>query len=161
MSQMNWDREVDVLVVGTGNGGLTAAVCNWEMGTKDVLIIEKQDKVGGTSATSGGGIWIPNSHYAKEVGAEDSPEAAKAYLMNTLFGEDVPEEMIDIYLEKAPEMLKYLHDRTDVRYESLAEYPDYYTNMEGAREGHRSLEPAPIMASELGANWKNMITGNT
>jgi len=156
MSQMSWDREVDVLVVGTGNGGLTAAVCNWEMGTKDVLIIEKQDKVGGTSATSGGGIWIPNSHYAKEVGAEDSPEAAKAYLMNTLFGEDVPEEMIDIYLEKAPEMLKYLHDRTDVRYESLAEYPDYYTNMEGAREGHRSLEPAPIMASELGANWKNM-----
>ena len=156
MSQMNWDREVDVLVVGTGNGGLTAAVCNWEMGTKNVLIIEKQDKVGGTSATSGGGIWIPNSHYAKEVGAEDNPADAKAYLMNTLFGEDVPEEMIDIYLEKAPEMLKYLHDRTDVRYESLAEYPDYYTNMEGAREGHRSLEPSPIMASELGENWKNM-----
>ena len=46
MSQMNWDREVDALVVGTGNGGLTAAVCNWEMGTKDVLIIEKHDKVG-------------------------------------------------------------------------------------------------------------------
>ena len=156
MSQMNWDREVDVLVVGTGNGGLTAAVCNWEMGTKNVLIIEKQDKVGGTSATSGGGIWIPNSHYAKEVGAEDNPVDAKAYLMSTLFGEDVPEEMIDTYLEKAPEMLKYLHDRTDVRYESLAEYPDYYTNMEGAREGHRSLEPAPIMASELGENWKNL-----
>ena len=156
MSQMNWDREVDVLVVGTGNGGLTAAVCNWEMGTKNVLIIEKQDKVGGTSATSGGGIWIPNSHYAKEVGAEDNPLDAKAYLMNTLFGEDVPEEMIDTYLDKAPEMLKYLHDRTDVRYESLAEYPDYYTNMEGAREGHRSLEPSPIMASELGDHWKNM-----
>ena len=156
MSQMNWDREVDVLVVGTGNGGLTAAVCNWEMGTKDVLIIEKQDKVGGTSATSGGGIWIPNSHYAKEAGDEDNLQDAKSYLMNTLFGEDVPEEMIDTYLEKSPEMLKFLHDRTDVRYESLAEYPDYYTNMEGAREGHRSLEPAPIMASELGANWKNM-----
>ena len=156
MSEMNWDREVDVLVVGTGNGGLTAAVCNWEMGTKDILIIEKQDKVGGTSATSGGGIWIPNNHYAKEVGAEDNPADAKAYLTNTLFGEDVPEEMIDVYLQKAPEMLKYLHDRTDVRYESLAEYPDYYTNVEGAREGHRSLEPSPIMASELGENWKNM-----
>ena len=156
MSEMNWDREVDVLVVGTGNGGLTAAVCNWEMGTKDILIIEKQDKVGGTSATSGGGIWIPNNHYAKEVGAEDNPADAKAYLTNTLFGEDVPEEMIDVYLQKAPEMLKYLHDRTDVRYESLAEYPDYYTNVEGSREGHRSLEPSPIMASELGENWKNM-----
>ena len=156
MSENDWDREVDVLVVGTGNGGLTAAVCNWEMGSKDVLIIEKQDKVGGTSAMSGGGIWIPNSHYAQEAGADDSLDDAKRYLMNTLFGEDVPEDMIDTYLEKSPEMLKFLHDRTDVRYESLAEYPDYYTNMEGARAGHRSLEPSPIMASELGDNWKNM-----
>ena len=156
MSENDWDREVDVLVVGTGNGGLTAAVCNWEMGSKDVLIIEKQDKVGGTSAMSGGGIWIPNSHYAQEAGAEDSLDDAKRYLINTLFGEDVPEDMIDTYLEKSPEMLKFLHDRTDVRYESLAEYPDYYTNMEGARAGHRSLEPSPIMASELGDNWKNM-----
>jgi 3-oxosteroid 1-dehydrogenase len=126
------------------------------MGSKDVLIIEKQDKVGGTSAMSGGGIWIPNSHYAQEAGAEDSLDDAKRYLINTLFGEDVPEDMIDTYLEKSPEMLKFLHDRTDVRYESLAEYPDYYTNMEGARAGHRSLEPSPIMASELGDNWKNM-----
>ena len=156
MSENDWDREVDVLVVVTGNGGLTAAVCNWEMGSKDVLIIEKQDKVGGTSAMSGGGIWIPNSHYAQEAGAEDSLDDAKRYLINTLFGEDVPEDMIDTYLEKSPEMLKFLHDRTDVRYESLAEYPDYYTNMEGARAGHRSLEPSPIMASELGDNWKNM-----
>ena len=156
MSENDWDREVDVLVVGTGNGGLTAAVCNWEMGSKDVLVIEKQDKVGGTSAMSGGGIWIPNSHYAQEAGAEDSLDDAKRYLMNNLFGEDVPEDMIDTYLEKSPEMLKFLHDRTDVRYESLAEYPDYYTNMEGARAGHRSLEPSPIMASELGDNWKNM-----
>ena len=156
MSENDWDREVDVLVVGTGNGGLTAAVCNWEMGSKDVLIIEKQDKVGGTSAMSGGGIWIPNSHYAQEAGADDSLDDAKRYLINTLFGEDVPEDMIDTYLEKSPEMLKFLHDRTDVRYESLAEYPDYYTNMEGARAGHRSLEPSPIMASELGDNWKNM-----
>ncbi|MBL6824345.1 MAG: FAD-binding protein, partial [Luminiphilus sp.] len=102
MSENDWDREVDVLVVGTGNGGLTAAVCNWEMGSKDVLIIEKQDKVGGTSAMSGGGIWIPNSHYAQEAGAEDSLDDAKRYLINTLFGEDVPEDMIDTYLEKSP-----------------------------------------------------------
>ena len=55
----NWDHSVDVLVVGSGNGGLTAAVANHEMGTKDILVIEKADKIGGTSATSGGGIWIP------------------------------------------------------------------------------------------------------
>ena len=151
-----WDREVDVLVVGTGNGGLTAALCNWEMGTRDVLLIEKGPKIGGTSATSGGGIWVPNSHYAQEAGAQDSREAAKAYLTHTLFGEDVPETLIDAYLDNGPKMLRFLHDRTDVRYESLEHYPDYYTDMEGAREGHRSLEPSPVMASELGTNWRNM-----
>jgi len=156
MSEGKWDREVDVLIAGSGNGGLTAAICNWEMGTRDILLIEKGDKIGGTSATSGGGIWIPNSHYAQAAGAEDSREAAKTYLMNTLFGEDVPEALIDTYLENGPKMLRFLHDRSDVRYESLEHYPDYYTNMEGARAGHRSLEPAPVMASELGPSWRNM-----
>ena len=156
MTEQAWDREVDVLVVGTGNGALTAALCNWEMGTRDILIIEKTHKVGGTSATSGGGIWIPNNHYAQACGAEDSAEDAKKYLMGTLFGEDVPEEMIDTYIEKAPEMLRFLADRTDVVYESLEHYPDYYTNYEGARAGHRSLEPKPIAMSELGDDWKNI-----
>ena len=156
MDNMTWDREVDVLVVGTGNGALTSALCNWEMGSKDLLIVEKTDKVGGTSASSGGGIWIPANHYAKACGAEDSIEDAKTYLMGTLFGEDVPEEMIDAYLENGPKMLKFLADRTDVRYESLEHYPDYYTNYDGARAGHRSLEPAPVDMSELGDDWKNV-----
>lgn len=156
MSEAKWDREVDVLVVGTGNGALTAALCNWEMGSRDVLIIEKTDKVGGTSATSGGGIWIPDNHYAKACGADDSAEDAKKYLMGTLFGEDVPEEMIDTYIEQSPKMLKFLAERTDVVYESLEHYPDYYTNYEGARSGHRSLEPKPIDMSELGDDWKNL-----
>ncbi|MBT4855431.1 MAG: FAD-binding protein [Halieaceae bacterium] len=156
MSEAKWDREVDVLVVGTGNGALTAALCNWEMGTEDVLIIEKTDKVGGTSATSGGGIWIPVNHYAKACGADDSAEDAKKYLMGTLFGEDVPEEMIDTYIEQSPKMLKFLADRTDVIYESLEHYPDYYTNYDGAKSGHRSLEPKPIAMSELGDDWKNV-----
>jgi 3-oxosteroid 1-dehydrogenase len=156
MNEAKWDREVDVLVVGTGNGALTAALCNWEMGTEDVLIIEKTDKVGGTSATSGGGIWIPVNHYAKACGADDSAEDAKKYLMGTLFGEDVPEEMIDTYIEQSPKMLKFLADRTDVIYESLEHYPDYYTNYDGAKSGHRSLEPKPIAMSELGDDWKNV-----
>jgi len=152
----NWDREVDVLVIGTGNGGLTAAICNYEMGSKDVLIIEKSNKVGGTSSTSGGGIWIPNNHYAKACGAEDSFEDAREYLRQTLAGEDVPDELVDAYLINGPKMLQFLHDRTRVRYESLEHYPDYYTNLPGARAGHRSLEPAPFMASELGSNYKNL-----
>jgi len=156
MSEQAWDRSVELLVVGTGNGGLTAAVCNYEMGTKDILIIEKANEVGGTSSSSGGGIWIPCNHYAKEAGAQDTLEEAKEYLRQTLDGEDVPEEMIDNYLENGPKMLRFLHDRTPVRYESLDHYPDYYTNVAGAKEGHRSLEPAPFMASELGADYKKL-----
>ncbi|NNL10844.1 MAG: FAD-binding protein [Pseudomonadales bacterium] len=151
-----FDHSVVVLVVGTGNGGLTSAVCNYEMGSRDVLVIEKADKVGGTSATSGGGIWIPCSHYAKECGAEDSLQEAREYLRQTLEGEDVPPELVDAYLENGPKMLRFLHDRSQVRYESLDHYPDYYTNVDGAKEGHRSLEPAPFNCSELGDDYKRM-----
>ena len=86
--QLKWDDSVDVVVVGSGNGGFTAALCSHYMGAGDVLLIEKSDKVGGTSATSGGGIWIPCSHYAKEAGADDSIADAQLYLDQTLEGED-------------------------------------------------------------------------
>ena len=152
----NWDEVVDVLVVGSGNGGLTAALCNDLMGNGKSLVIEKAGKIGGTSATSGGGIWIPCSHYAKEAGAEDSLEEAQEYLDQTLAGEDIPSELVSSYLQNAPKMLKFLHDNTDVRYESLEHYPDYYSTLPGAKPGHRSLEPAPISASELGDDYKNM-----
>ena len=105
MASQQWDRSVDLLVVGTGNGGLTAAVCNYEMGTKDILVIDKADKVGGTSSSSGGGIWVPCNHYAQEAGASDSLDEAREYLRQTLDGEDVPEELIESYLQNGPKML--------------------------------------------------------
>ncbi|NND83371.1 MAG: FAD-binding protein [Gammaproteobacteria bacterium] len=152
----NWDFSADVLVVGSGNGGLTAALCNKIMGSGDVLVTEKAAKVGGTSATSGGGIWIPCNHYANEAGAEDSIEEAQRYLDQTLAGEDIPPELVRSYLENGPKMLRFLHDTTDVRYESLEHYPDYYSTLEGAKPGHRSLEPQPVNASELGDDFRNL-----
>ena len=70
---------------------MTSALCSYEMGAKDVLVIEKADKYGGTSSVSGGGVWIPNNRYAKAAGADDSAEEAKTYLKNTIPAEDVPE----------------------------------------------------------------------
>ena len=107
-----WDYSVDVLVVGSGNGAMTSALCCYEMGAKDVLVVEKADKYGGTSSVSGGGVWIPNNRYALEAGAQDSFDEAKAYLMATIPEGDVPEEMIDTYLINAPKMVDFLHDRT-------------------------------------------------
>lgn len=143
---------VDVLVVGSGNGGLTAALCAYELGLRNVLVVDKSDRYGGVSATSGGGIWIPCSRYAREAGAADSYEEALQYVLGATPPGAVPREMQETYLREGPRMLDFLHERTRVRYESLAHYPDYWSTLPGAKPGHRSLEPAPILRSQLGAD---------
>ena len=150
------DTLVDVLVIGSGNGALTAALCAYELGVKDVLVIEKSDKYGGTSATSGGGVWIPCNRYAREAGAQDSFEAAREYLQKTIPPGAVPAEMIDTYLREGPRMIDFLHERTRVRYQSLAHYPDYWSFLPGARGGHRSMEPEPVYRSVLGAEGSRL-----
>lgn len=156
MADDNQDESVDVLVIGSGNGALTTALCNQLMSAGDVLIVEKAEKIGGTSAMSGGGIWIPGNHYAKQAGAEDSFEEAQEYLRHTLEGEDIPPELIETYLVNAPKMLQYMHDHTHAKYESLEHYPDYYSTLPGAKHGHRSLEPEPINASVLGHHFRRL-----
>ncbi len=156
MSEQNWDHSVDVLVVGSGNGAMTAALSCYEMGVRDVLLVEKSKLVGGTSATSGGGVWIPCNRYAIAEGAEDSFEDAKQYLLSTTPEGDVPEEMVDAYLRNGPKMINFLHERSDVRYVSLEHYPDYYTNVEGSRAGHRSMEPERFDSSLLGEDVKRL-----
>ena len=147
-------HEIDLLVVGTGNGGLTAALCAYELGVKSVLVIEKSAKYGGTSGRSGGGVWVPWSRYAQAAGAQDSLEEGREYLRQTIPADKVPAELLDTYIAEAPKMLDFLHERTRVRYESLAHYPDYYSNLPGAKNGHRSLEPEPIYRDQLGEEGK-------
>ncbi len=142
MNEQAWDKSVDVLVVGSGNGGLTAALCAHEMGAGEVLVIEKSGLYGGTSAISGGGVWIPNNRYAKAAGAEDSFDKAKTYLLNTTPDGQVPEALVDCYLENGPRMIDFLHERTQVRYVTLEHYPDYYSDQDGSMPGHRSMEPS-------------------
>ena len=156
MTAENWDHSVDVLVVGSGNGGLTAALCCYEMGTQDVLVIDKSDLIGGTSAISGGGVWIPNNRYANAAGSGDTPEKAKSYLMGCLPLDKVSEQMIDTYLLNGPQMIDFLHERTRVRYVNLEHYPDYYQECEGAMPGHRSMEPEPINAGQLGKEYRKL-----
>ena len=145
------DFPVDVLVVGSGNGALTAALCAYELGVRDVLVVEKSDRYGGTSATSGGGVWIPCNRYAREAGAQDSVKEASEYLQGTIPPGAVPAEMIDTYLREGPRMVDFLHERTRVRYKSLAHYPDYWSFFPGAKLGHRSMEPEPVNRDVLGA----------
>ncbi|HQR02821.1 MAG: FAD-dependent oxidoreductase [Proteobacteria bacterium] len=157
---MNWDTTVDVLIVGSGNGGLTAALCCYEMGAKNTLVIEKADKYGGTSSYSGGGIWIPCNQYAQAAGAQDSLQDASAYLHAVLPHERIDTSLIDVYLKTAPEMLSFLTERTQVKYRDLPMYPDYFSDAPGAKSGHRSLEPEPFSGEKLGKEWDNLTPTN-
>lgn len=155
-AQQQWDYSYDVVVVGSGNGGLTAALCSYEMGTRDVLVIEKSALYGGTSSISGGGVWIPGNRYARAAGAEDSIDKARTYLRQLITDEEVPAYQLDAFLENGPKMVDFLHERSRVRYVTLEHYPDYYTNLEGAMEGHRSMEPETFSADELGDEWRRL-----
>lgn len=143
----SWDAEIDVLVAGSGAGGLLAAVACANRGAK-VLVIEKTAEYGGTSATSGGGIWIPNSHLAAAAGLQDSPEEAFQYI-RALSAPNVPDENIRAYVEWAPRMLRWLEEHTCVRYQSLP-YPDYHAELPGGKVGFRTHLPLEMDGRLLG-----------
>lgn len=148
-----WDQEYDVVVVGSGGGGLTAALCAQAQGMSSV-VIEKSDKYGGTSAVSGGGIWIPCNDDIARTGGSDSYDEALTYLKH-LIGNEVPQARIEAYLKNAPEMVRYLARTFDVRYGNVPKYPDYYPNQPGGKEGWRSMQPAEFDAALLGDEFDN------
>ena len=157
---MKWDKTVDVVIVGSGNGALCNALCNYEMGSKDLLVIEKTSQYGGTSAIGGGGVWIPCNHYAMAAGADDNIEDAMTYLQHTVPEGAVPREMHRTLLENGPKMLRFLADRTHASYISLGEYPDYYSDEPGARLGHRSVEPEPMDITRLSQGGDLLRSGH-
>ena len=139
---MAWDKEVDILVVGSGAGGLLAALVAAENGA-EVLVIEKEALWGGTSATSGAGIWIPNSDLAKAAGFEDDPEDAFTYVRG-LSADNVPDANIRAYVENAAPMLNWLQAHTAIRYQPLP-YPDYHAeNPGGSPTGFRTHLPLAL-----------------
>ena len=153
MSQSSWDQEYDVVVVGSGGGGMTAALVAHGHGLKSV-VVEKSDKYGGTSAVSGGGIWIPCNDDIARTGGSDSYEEALTYLKHVTGGE-VPQARIEAYLQNAPEMVRYLAHMFDVKYANVPKYPDYYPKAPGGKEGWRSMQPAAFDAKQLGEEFDN------
>jgi 3-oxosteroid 1-dehydrogenase len=153
-SNNKFDKEVDVLVVGSGAGALTAAIVAQREGCKDVLVVEKSDKYGGTSSMSGGGIWIPNSHYARAEGVKDSADEALRY-MQAVIGDEVTEERQRTYVEKASEMLEYMAKNSRLQYETVP-YSDYYPEMPGGKEGYRTHQPTPMHAKHLGEHFRTL-----
>jgi 3-oxosteroid 1-dehydrogenase len=139
--QPGWDSEVDILVVGSGAGALTAAVVAADARAK-VAVIEKSALFGGTSATSGGVLWIPNSPIADPALHQDSPEEAMTYITALTEG-TVPEARIRAFVDNAPRMLAYMIEHSEVRYTAIP-YTDYHAELPGGKVGYRSHEATPL-----------------
>jgi 3-oxosteroid 1-dehydrogenase len=144
--------EVDVLVVGAGGAGMAAALTAAHRGL-DVLLVEKSSWFGGSTARSGGGVWIPGNYALAEACPDDTLDAAKEYL-DTIVGDEVPKLRRDTYLERGPEVMDLIRELTPVRFRWVPEYADYYPEAAGGRSRGRSVEPVPldgrIIGDELG-----------
>lgn len=144
------DAAWDVIVVGGGAGGLTAACVAAAEGCS-VLLLEQAPVVGGTTAISGGMVWIPANHKMAACGRTDSLEAARTYLEHTVAGTD--RQRLESFLRHGEESLRYLEQHTDVRLRPVPAYPDYYPDLPGATVGGRVLEPEPFEARLLGTSF--------
>lgn len=150
-----WDHTVDVLVIGSGAGGMVAALTAHDRGAT-TLVIEKNTFYGGSSAKSGGGLWIPNNHLMQEAGIEDSTAAAMEYLKVVTRGFE-PEERLLAFVTNAPLMLRYLAEHTRLKPQCMPTYPDYYPTKPGWRGGGRGVESAYFNARVLGGEFERMV----
>ncbi|MDE2932963.1 MAG: FAD-dependent oxidoreductase [Chloroflexota bacterium] len=150
-----WDLEVDVAVLGSGASATTAAILAADNGA-EVALLERAETVGGTTALSGGVLWLPNNHHMAEAGIEDSREDALAYLNSLSLGM-MDDELVETLIDTGPEMLRYMEENTPVSLHVFEGYPDYHPENPGGKpEGGRSLDNDLFPFEELGP-WADRI----
>lgn len=152
---MDWNEEYDVVIVGSGAGGLVSAITAAYHGLK-TIIIEKADVWGGSSALSGGGVWIPNNHVSKAAGLQDSEEEALTYMEAAIEdrGPASTYERKVAYVRNGHKMVKFLEDR-GMKWVPGTLYPDYYPEKPGGKIG-RSIE-AEIFDLRLLGDYKDTL----
>jgi glycine/D-amino acid oxidase-like deaminating enzyme len=139
----------DVIVLGAGAGGMTAAAVAASHGLR-VLLIEKSSLVGGTTAISGGMVWIPANSRMKDAGLSDTLDDARAYLERTVGNISAG---MQAFLDHSDRAIRYLEDKTSVRFKPVVRYPDYYPDRAGATLGGRVLEPVTFDGRLLGRHF--------
>jgi 3-oxosteroid 1-dehydrogenase len=141
-------QEYDVVVVGSGAAGMVAALTAAHQGLS-TIVVEKAPHYGGSTARSGGGVWIPNNEVLVRDGVKDTPEAARQYL-HAIIGDAVAPERIDTYLQRGPEMLSFVLKHSPLKLCWVPGYSDYYPETPGGKPTGRSVEPKPFDAKKLG-----------
>lgn len=154
MSEMQWDKEVDALVVGSGAAAMTAALTAQRAGL-DVLMLEKTDRIGGSTAISGGALWIPLNEQSESAGHPDSYEKVWTYLENTV-GRHASDAQKQAFLEAGPRMLSELCSLGVLQVAARTASPDYYPDRPGAAMGGRSLDPLEFDGRKLGPHFAEL-----
>ncbi len=145
---MTEEPEFDFVVVGSGAAGMTAALTAALAGLRTV-VLEKTEYYGGSTARSGGGVWLPGNAALRQAGRKDSAAEAARYLAHVA-GEDTPESLRSAVLEHGPAMLDLVLAHTPVRFEWVPNYSDYYPEAPGGMASGRSVEPALLDAKVIG-----------
>ena len=150
---MGADELCDVLVIGSGAGGLATAVTAKKHGLA-VAVIEKEPVFGGTTAFSGGVLWIPGNRHGAANNPKDTREAARRYLQAEA-GNFYQTEAVEAFLEAGPRMLDWFERETAVKFIPTL-YPDYHPTVAGGVDVGRSVLAAPFDTSVLGENLKRL-----
>ena len=149
-TELTWDYEADVVVVGSGAAGLSAAVTA-AIESASVCLIEKAGLIGGTTAVSGGLTWVPNNHHMSEVGVDDSAAEALQHIERNTLGRG-DKKLIETYVSEAPKVIRYLEDNNVIQFNSVKHYPDYHPEFEGGRNGGRPIE-GPLFDTKRLGDW--------
>jgi 3-oxosteroid 1-dehydrogenase len=150
---------VDVIVVGSGSAALSAALKSAVEGLS-VLILEKSPWLGGTSAMSGAGTWIPANHHMLQAGLDDDAQQAAQYLQACApDGWEHETPLLQAFANEAAPMLAFVEQHTPLRFEIIPE-PDPFTELPGGKALGRMLSPTPLSRRLLG-RWKNQLRGST
>jgi succinate dehydrogenase/fumarate reductase flavoprotein subunit len=146
--------EYDVLIVGSGASGMATAVTAASQGLS-VLVVEKEPLFGGTTARSGGWLWIPGTRLATEQGIHEKPGAARTYLQHEATTHFDPQR-VDAFLENGPKAVEFFTRKTAVQFDMPPVFPDYHAEAPGGAQGGRSMVARPFDGRELGDQIKKL-----
>src|SRR5580704_3177374 len=151
-----WDTSVDLLIAGSGGGGMVAALAALDSGIEP-LIVEKQALVGGSTGMSGGMVWLPNNPLMRADGIPDSHEEGLAYFDDVVGDIGMASSLArrETFLTAGYEMINFLM-RKGVRFVRCPGWSDYYPNHKGGNAAGRGVEGIPFDAAELGT-WSDKV----
>ncbi len=152
MEQKSFD--CDVLVVGTGASGMAAAITAASQGLK-VMVVEKEARFGGTTARSGGWLWVPGTRLATEQGIHEIPGAARTYLQHEATTH-FDAARVDAFIDNGPKAIEFFTRKTCVQFDMPPVFPDYHAEAPGGAQGGRSMVARPFDGRELGERIKHL-----